>query len=621
LSRFFAVALLATLGCTKPAAPTAPRERALPSHLPSALPVAELVGAQACAECHRAAYDAWSRSPHGHAMTKPAAQTIKGAFDSAAVTVPGGTVTLSGGAGGWFMDMTAGEHHERRPVDLVLASGRQHQLYVTRSSDGAYSLLPLIYSTWTHEWLPTSLYQPGDLDPRARNYWGAFDLTRGCFSCHLSQAYRTLDAGGAQTTWVDLSINCESCHGPGREHIARRRAGRSDEVLKDLRPLGPDEESRVCGQCHGFQLKPYVLPPGSDGLPQVFVTSLINQGLRPDGTQLSTSYQYPGHVLSGCYRGGSLTCKGCHAPHELTARSFIGESAVGEQSNKQCTVCHRDRIEAAKATQHSHHKPAITCVNCHMALSWIDDNDRRKQRTSDHSISIPRPRETLELKTPNACNTCHKDKSPEWALGALGKWGKREATTVRPWVQTVAMARKAAPGSTERLLGLLADDKSGHYLQASALDLLVIQPEDARVIAAVEPLARSSDPQLRALAIRVLDRHDKARRAQWLQTGLSDAHPYVRMETFGMVKDMPLFTPEAIARELDDTLAYKQPPVPGLVHLITVRHRRGEIHEALALLDLLVRVTVPRERQTLGLDHVRQRLTADLAKQQAKANR
>jgi len=50
------------------------------------------------------------------------------------------------------------------------------------------------------------------------------------------------------------------------------------------------------------------------------------------------------------------------------------------------------------------------------------------------------------------------------------------------------------------------------------------------------------------------------------------------------------------------------------VHLITVRHKRGELREALQLLDLLGRVALPREQGRLNLDVVRKRVLADLAK-------
>ncbi len=603
--------VLLAAGCAKPPPKEAPLAATLPATLPTSVPVAELAGAAACAECHGKIVDAWARSPHGRAMAPASSQSVLAPFAGAPVALADGAVTPSLTPDGYFMEMRSARGFvERRKVDLVIASGRQHQLYVARADDGAFSLLPIIWCTRTNEWIPTSLYQGGGLDRDLKGYWGGFDMTGGCFSCHLSQAYRT--TAPVETRWADLRIDCESCHGAAVEHIRRRRAGRSDDSLRDLRPLGGREEARVCGQCHGFQLKPYVFPRAPDGLPDIFVTSLIHDALRPDGTQRLTSYQYPGHVLSACFRGGALTCKGCHEPHGLTARDFVGEPATGAESNRQCTICHRDRLAPAAAIRHSHHPmaPAIRCVDCHMAYSFIGDDDTRRQRTSDHSISIPRPRETLELGNPNACTTCHRERTPEWALAALERWGQRRATGVREWVRTIALARKRAPGATQRLLALL--DEPSAYLRASALDLLVIQPPDASVVPRVAPFASDGDPQLRSIAIRALDHHDAGGRKRWIELGLADPHPFVRLETFSMVNDPGQLDAAAFERDLADTLAHQQPPTSGLVHLITLRHRRGEFRDALALVELLERIALPHERDGLHLPDVRERLEREL---------
>jgi hypothetical protein len=133
------------------------------------------------------------------------------------------------------------------------------------------------------------------------------------------------------------------------------------------------------------------------------------------------------------------------------------------------------------------------------------------------------------------------------------------------------------------------------------------------VLVRVAPLARDADPQLRSIAIRALERHDAQGARGWIALGLADAHPFVRLETFSMVRDPSLLTPEAIERDLADTLAHQQPPTAGLQHLITVRHRRGELREALALVDLLTRVALPHERNGLHLTDVRARIQRDLA--------
>jgi hypothetical protein len=590
--------------------------------LPPALDVRDYLGAEACAECHREIYDAWKRSPHGRSMAVASPDTVLADFGGPPATLADGTVSFVREGDAYFMDIASSRgSHERRKVDVVLASGRQHQLYVTRTDDGGLTLLPVVWTTKAKQWLPLSLYQAGDLDPASPSYFGAQDMIKGCVSCHLSQAYRHVTPDGARNAYVDLSINCESCHGPGAEHVRRRRAGRTDEVYKDLAPLGSVEESRVCGGCHGFQLKRYVFPPAPDGLPQIFVTSLLNQALRPDGTQHLTSYQYAGHVLSAGFREKILHCKDCHAPHGLEARAKDGSSAVGALSNRQCTTCHEELVAPARVSAHSHHTAAVRCVDCHMSYSWIGDDDRRKQRTSDHSISVPHPAETVALGTPNACTSCHdhEKQTPEWAEDALRKWKDTSALGVRDWVETIALARKKAPGAAQRLVKLLTDRDTVQYLKASALDLLDVQPPDPTLVPALVPYATDADPYLRASAIRALDTYDRASGDRWRSLGLADAHPYVRMEAFTLFRDPRSLAPQAIDRELSDVLQYMSPPTDGLVHLITVRHKRGELREALQLLDLLDRITVPREKERLHLQEVRGRIEADLSSKEGGA--
>ena len=43
-------------------------------------------------------------------------------------------------------------------------------------------------------------------------------------------------------------------------------------------------------------------------------------------------------------------------------------------------------------------------------------------RRHDHSFRVPRPDVSARLGTPNACNDCHADKSPEWAASMVERW-------------------------------------------------------------------------------------------------------------------------------------------------------------------------------------------------------
>src|SRR5579859_979259 len=98
--------LVLLVGCREP------RHRTIPT----SVPVSDLTGAFACAECHAAIYESWRRSPHGRAMALPAKESVLGDFTARPITLPDGVVTLGAD---WSMSFGG----ERHAVDLVLASG------------------------------------------------------------------------------------------------------------------------------------------------------------------------------------------------------------------------------------------------------------------------------------------------------------------------------------------------------------------------------------------------------------------------------------------------------------------------------------------------------------------
>ena len=71
--------------------------------------------------------------------------------------------------------------------------------------------------------------------------------------------------------------------------------------------------------------------------------------------------------------------------------------------------------------EHHFHAPegeGAQCADCHAPTRTYMGVDPRR----DHSFRVPRPDLSVKLGTPNACNDCHEDQSPEWALAAVAKW-------------------------------------------------------------------------------------------------------------------------------------------------------------------------------------------------------
>jgi hypothetical protein len=554
-----------------------------PRTFPASLAPEEFAGAAACVECHAAEHRQWAASAHGRALASVGEAATRAAFDGRAVQLHDGQVTPLHEDDGWFMDIDAAGTHERRRVDLVLASGRQHQVFLSRADDGTLVPLPLYWSTVGNHWKPLGLYFGGALDPASPSYFGAFE-TMGlrCFNCHASRARYRVDGRRAEITFGGMSIDCEACHGPLASHVRARRAGIAD-APENLRLLGQEREAALCGSCHAAKEE-------HDFPGELFVETLAAAGFRPDATQFSTVYQLAGHLMSECYRKGALTCSSCHAPHSQQPRDLAGASADGANSDRQCTVCHRDKREPAAAIAHTHHAPSVRCIDCHMRRTFIRGTPEREQETSDHSISIPRPSETVELGLDNACQRCHAQNPPSWAIEALSRWGARRSLEVRPWVRAITEARQKRPGAATALLGLLDQPD---FVRWSALALLAHLPPDPSVPPRLEELTRAPEAQTRALAFAALIAQDPLHASHWRARAAADPHAFVRLYAFPG-GDAATYT-EAELRQYEQDLLSRahEPPLHRLRWLAELRRQRGEPAEARHLESLAVGLGPP----------------------------
>jgi len=539
-------------------------------------------------------------------MARPGPDSVLGRFDGRAVELPDGRVTPGGDGAGWWMDVEAGGRRVRHAVALVLASGRQHQVYVTEDSEGVLRLLPLLWSTFGDAWLPLSLYQPSSLDPVAPDSWQRRDIvTSGCLNCHLSQVSYAPGEGGLHTSWVDLPVNCEACHGPGRDHVDRMLLGEEATGYRRLADLGKHEEAQLCGRCHGNRAS-FRLDLDAHGKPRFYPRTLADPFVRPDGTQRMTGYQFSGHVLAGCYRNGAVQCRYCHDPHGGAARSLADQPAIGRRADEQCTVCHRNYAAPKAARAHSRHSDKVGCIPCHMAWSWIGDSPERQQRTADHTISTPRPRETLVAGIPNACNTCHDDQEVDWSLRALEEWGQASALEVRPWVRAAHQARSGRPEAADPLLTLADDETAGTYLRGSALDLAGRLPPSPRLVAGLTPHVADDDPWLRGLTLVALMRHDVGRTARWRTRALGDPHPVTRLVVLGRDATRDAVPLADLKRAVVDGMRWRQRPrLPDVVPLVRRYLKRGEPRRAMQLLDRLADYLSPTEGAQPSLAELR----------------
>ena len=550
----------------------------------------DYAGADACQPCHGQIYATWKTSPHGRAMATPEAPHVLGNFGDVTVQIPGGTARCFKDGEAFAMDIAGPQGSERHRVDLVLASGRQHQVYLTKTGND-YAMLPLIWLTPTQTWIASSAYVPSSADESSASYWKRAEmLNHRCFDCHLSQVQVSYTDSGPATTWINLPVNCESCHGPGRAHITARQRGETDTTYGDLRTIGKNDEIDICSKCHGSHL-PLQVDGTHASAPLTYYMTLADEGFRSDGTQRGVSYQYAGHMVGPCYLRADLKCSSCHAPHSGLPRDLAGRSARGEFSNRQCTACHPQFIDPARATEHSHHAGGVRCIDCHMSYSWIHDDPALVHRTSDHSISTPRPRESLLFGNPNACTTCHDGKTSQWALTALESWGSTQATEVRHWVEAFSRARRGEQ-VVDQLIAVLDDPALGEFVHRSALRLLQEQRPDPKLVDVFTRYVERVDPRMRFEALYGLMTHDGHNAGQWRARAMADPQPLVPLMTFA-------HAPNGNAGELEQFFERIRrhsimPPFDLLFATATLLVARGEREAAGRVLDM-ARSYAPQE--------------------------
>ena len=231
---------------------------------------------------------------------------------------------------------------------------------------------------------------------------------------------------------TEWNVGCEKCHGPGSNHVKRP----SPENIVNPSRLNYVDATNTCIQCHsqGQRLTPpsvgnaYDWPVGfhmGKRLDDFWKLEEHKLGETTfthfaDGTAHKNRMQGNDFATSLMYTRG-VTCFSCHDAHGTENDALLRKPA-----NVLCLDCHGPNSpngpHALTIEQHTHHTPGSPgneCVGCHMPKieQTIADVNVRS-----HTFKIISPSATEMLQVPNSCNSCHKDKTVEWAKGALKMW-------------------------------------------------------------------------------------------------------------------------------------------------------------------------------------------------------
>ncbi len=516
--------------------------------------VAEFTGGKACIECHQKEYRLWKGSDHDSAMAVASDTSVRGNFNNAEFTFNGKTTKFYKRAGKFFV-YTEGPGGIMKEFLIQYTFGiRPLQQYLVPFENGKFQCLPIAWNTIENKWfqMAAMVYQPEDLKPDNWLYWTnqAQNWNSMCAECHSTNLQKNynLESKSYNTTWNDINVNCEACHGPGSLHIewarlpelARPQDNNTGLVVKTSK-MTSRQYVESCAPCHARRSStgPY------DHAHSEFLNYAIPQlPTRPtyhiDGQFKDEDYEYGSFTQSKMYMK-DVRCGDCHDPHSLK-RKFEG--------NALCTQCHRaDEYDTFNHHMHKSKGEKGTtfinkqgmklgagdgnlCRDCHMPGQYYMGIDRR----FDHSMRIPRPDLSIQLGTPNACINCHDDKTDQWALQNVNKWyGERKKAH---YGTILAEAAEGKPGADSGLLRIINSNLYPEIIRATAIRYLSAYPS-VKAQDALRKALNDPDPLLRLTAAENYLPADSATLLQALLPLLGDPIKSVRMEAASRLATYP----------------------------------------------------------------------------------
>jgi tetratricopeptide (TPR) repeat protein len=535
------------------ASPAGPANAAAAASQPAA--AATYVGEPACTPCHEAQTKEWRQSHHARAMEVASDATMLGDFNDASFTYAGVTSTFSKRDGRFFV-RTDGPDGQLHDYQIAYTFGFVPlQQYLVAFPGGRFQCLPIAWDTrpkekggqrWFHLY-PAERITSGDpLHWTGPNQnWNYM-----CADCHSTNLVRNFDlaTNSYTTTWSEINVSCETCHGPGSAHVKwaedrkkRGLRGRDDSSMgldvQGLRAVDysgfgvgdasslasrpvdrkrQQAEVQACAPCHARRGPITAVPDIGRTFLDSYRPALLEDGLYyPDGQILEEVYEYASFTQSKMYAAG-VTCSDCHNAHSLKQRGT---------GNNVCGHCHLPLTYDTPA--HHHHKQdtdAARCASCHMRTTTYMVVDPRY----DHSFRVPRVDYTLQYGIPNACTTpCHADKSVKWSSDAIIKWYGPERKRGNDYVAALDAARRGLPGAEQALRAAILTPAFPPVGRATAIAML----EEYYTPASIDALQSGvTDPDaiVRAAAARTLASLPPPDRVRLGRALLTDAVRLVR---------------------------------------------------------------------------------------------
>ncbi len=587
------------------------------------------VGSHKCQSCHTDEYQQWQLSDHSKSMQTATSEFVLGDFSDITVTFHGVTSRLYRNGDSFLIDTQNAEGQLITYPILYTFGFYPLQQYLVETGSGHIQALNIAWdsrdkTTGGQRWF--HLREDQEITSQDLFFWSRHfqNWNNRCSDCHSTNVDRNYDpkTHSYNTTFAEINVACEACHGPAQKHIEivaandqrhldgsgnttnQNSIGTSGFTQKAQPPLSwkftpgesiaqphgkkNDDNINMCGDCHSLRTQ---LVPKAQGheFNDSSLLQLITMGpYFADGQIQQETFVLGSFLQSKMYEQG-VTCANCHNPHS---------GKVFSESNKLCSQCHKPEVFD---TQSHHHHPqnssGAACVNCHMPeRTYMQVDDRR-----DHSFTIPRPDLSIALSVPDACTTCHENrevdkqdgnlsekslptKDAHWAATQLERWG---VINDQPhWATLNHRAFLTDPLVTRGITNIAKADELPDLIRASLLQQLAPFPSRVSITTAHLSM-QDPNPLVRRAAAASLRNASAQIRWQALRPFLNDDSRSVRFQIANTLADLLNQLPTAQQPELSglideyrDSLLVSRDSPAGQLSLAELAVRLGNSHAA-----------------------------------------
>lgn len=487
------------------------------------IPDTDFLGDQNCKECHQKEYEDWKGSHHDKAMQIADSSTVLADFKGEKFSSQGVTSHFYKKDNDFYVNTEGpdGKYHDFKVIYTFGITPLQQ--YIVQFPNGHYQCLRTAWDSVENKWF--DLYPDFKVVHSEWLHWsrGGLNWNNMCADCHSTNVRKNYDEKkhSYDTKYSIINVNCEACHGPGKQHVEDvNRMGDNyvdTGTFQMTLDTKPKELVDQCARCH-MRREQYSTHFNFEGtmLDHYFPQILIDPLYYPDGQILDEVYVYGSFVQSKMYQN-DVTCNNCHNSHSLKLRF---------DDNKLCAQCHLpEQYDTPKHHFHIENTEASQCINCHMTGRFYMGNDFRR----DHSFRIPRPDLSLKYGSPNACTGCHEDKDDKWAWSEFKKqYGE---------VDSIHFSEKLAPGIAHKhnahigLSELINDETQPEMVRASAVRAISNYNTD-NLIEQYLALLNDESPLVRGTTIDVLSEVNTTEYATYFLPLLEDPKRSVRIKAF-----------------------------------------------------------------------------------------